>query len=124
MIKLIRDIAKLGFEIAGQIRVPVNVYAEPTSTRDIEADSSAVVFAKQRENYKAIVFDVKQSDAKGGSEAAAGNKKGKKLLLLIADFPGWVLDERCEFLIEGQRWKTSLCEKDPATATAGFTLYS
>lgn len=109
--------AKVAFNVAGDVKTSVTVYASPTYTHDATLDESTPTWGATI-TANGILYD--HTDKKENDKPETITKA---LLLQVADLQGADITQEAEVQADGVRWKTRKVTPDPAGATVELILY-
>lgn len=122
--------ARIGFAVAGDVKVAVTVKTGPTNTHDTTTDLTSTAWQYTTvPDVLAISYDIEEKESKGATQTPAvqGPKsRNKALLLQHADLVAAGHDaaptEESQILIAGDEWTVVTVETDPAGATHNLVI--
>lgn len=122
--------ARIGFQVAGDVKVACTVKTGPTPTHNTTSDLSTVAWQYTTvPDVLGISYDIEEKETKGASQTPAiqGPKSRNKALLLqhadlVAAGHPVAPTEESSITIDNEDWTVASVETDPAGATHNLVI--
>lgn len=109
--------AATAFKIAGDVKKPVTIYANPTLAYDTETNASTPTWGTIKQ-VQGVIYDAKEEKPEAKPETVQ-----KTLIVQGADFIGVELTAETEVDAESARWHVWRVKSDPARAVIILDLF-